>query len=320
MIHETLYLYEGDTDATLTSYVIGTKGVLREAGKRPAILICPGGAYLNCSDREGEPIALAFATMGYHAFVLRYHTYAGADRELEVGMADVGTKAACRYPEPMYDIGQAILTIREHAEEWMVDCEKIILCGFSAGAHNAAMYSVKWSSDQVTEHFGVAKDLLRPAGAILAYTLSDYVYLMRTPMEAFAKEMFRASMKVYLGEEEPSEEALREASPCMHVTAETPPMFLWATSEDHAVAVQHTLRMAAALADQHIPFEVHIFESGEHGLSLATQATSISQYTIDETAAKWVGLAETWLKKRFALDLPEKSEFELMLERMRQGE
>lgn len=319
MIYQTLNLYEGDAAAILTGYVVGTQGILREAGKRPAVLICPGGGYLNCSEREAEPIALAFAAMGYHAFVLCYHTYAGADRPLEVGMNQVQAKGECRYPAPMYDIGQAILTIRSHAEEWRVDCDKIILCGFSAGGHNAAMYCVKWGSDQMVEHFGVEKELLRPAAAILGYSMSDYRYLMNTPMEPFAEEMFRASMKVYLGEERPSDEALCEVSPCMHVSRETPPMFLWATSQDHAVAVGHTLRMASALADQHIPFEVHIFESGEHGLSLATQATAVSRYMINGDAAKWVGLAEAWLQKRFALDLPEKTEFELMLERMRQG-
>ena len=317
MIHQTLRLYESDADATLTAYVIGTQGILREAGRRPAVLICPGGAYLSCSDREGEPIALAFSAMGYQAFVLRYHTCAGADREYTGANGGLTERSDCRYPGPMYDVGQAILTIRDHAEEWMVDCEKIILCGFSAGAHNAAMYSVKWNSPMMAERFGGAGELLRPAAAILCYTLSDYVYLAQAPQEKYERDMFRDSMAVYLGTERPSEEQLREVSPCLHVTSDTPPMFLWATAEDRTAPVQHTLRMAAALADKKVPFEMHIFESGEHGLALATQATSISRYMIDEAAAQWIGLAETWIKKRFALPLPEKAEFELMLERMR---
>jgi len=75
MLTETIKLYEDREDVTLTNYVIAEKGEMHEQGKRPAVLICPGGAYMSCSDREGEPVALKFAAMGYHAFVLRYSVY-----------------------------------------------------------------------------------------------------------------------------------------------------------------------------------------------------------------------------------------------------
>ena len=75
MINNTYYLHEGRTDVSLKTYVINEAGEMNTQGARPAVLILPGGAYLNCSDREAEPIALRFAAMGYHAFVLRYSTY-----------------------------------------------------------------------------------------------------------------------------------------------------------------------------------------------------------------------------------------------------
>ena len=75
MITTTVQLYEGRPDVSLTTYVLADSPELMNGKRRPAVLICPGGAYLNCSDREAEPVALRFAAMGYHAFVLRYSTY-----------------------------------------------------------------------------------------------------------------------------------------------------------------------------------------------------------------------------------------------------
>jgi len=91
-------------------------------------------------------------------------------------------------------------------------------------------------------------------------------------------------------------------------------MFLWATAEDSLVPVQHTLIMASALADKKIPFEVHVFEKGPHGLSLSTQATAQARSQIYPDAAKWVGLAEAWLEKRFALELPERTAWEMIVQ------
>ena len=72
---EVIRLKEGREDVTLTTYVLQDSPDLLAGKSRPAILICPGGGYFNCSDREAEPIALRFAGMGYHCFVLRYSTY-----------------------------------------------------------------------------------------------------------------------------------------------------------------------------------------------------------------------------------------------------
>ena len=78
MYSEKIKLIEGRDDVTLTTYVLDDSPEMLNGKKRPAVIICPGGAYLNCSEREGEPVAMAFAMMGYHAFVLRYSTYTNA--------------------------------------------------------------------------------------------------------------------------------------------------------------------------------------------------------------------------------------------------
>lgn len=314
-------LYEDRKDVTLTTYVIAEKGEMHEQGKRPAVLICPGGAYMNCSDREAEPIALKFASMGYHAFVLRYSVYGEGEDCFPDLSKPLEPKAHCQFPNPMCEIGKAMLIIREHAEEWAVDMDRVAVCGFSAGAHNTAMYGVYWDKPIITEKLHTTKEMIRPAALILGYTLSDYVYMKEAAsqnvQDPMAAAMFAASNTAFLGSADPEDEKLQAVSPARLVTENTPPTFLWATAADELVPVQHSLRMAHALADHQIPFEMHIFEEGPHGLSTAAQASAGAKSQINADAAKWMGLAECWLEKRFALDLPDKLPFEEMLEQMK---
>lgn len=313
---EVLKLYENREDVTLTTYILQDSPELLAGKERPAIIICPGGGYFNCSDREAEPVAIRFAGMGYHAFVLRYSTYCEGSGKFPDIMNGIEVNENSQYPNAMREIGKAMLIIREHAKEWLVDTNRIAVCGFSAGAHNAAMYATNWHEDVISEYYHEEKEKFRPAAAIFGYTLSDYVY-MRDVMERYTpmdRAFFTASVKAYLGKEDPDEEMLDKVSPARHVTEYTPPVFLWATAEDTLVPVQHSIRMAHALADQKIPFELHIFEEGPHGLALGTQASAESASQMYPDAAKWSDLAGCWLEKRFALPLPEKSSFEELLE------
>lgn len=304
MIHEIMYLYEERTDVTLTTYILSDSKEMLAGGKRPAVLICPGGAYLGCSDREAEPVAMAFNAMGYHTFVLRYTTYGG--EVFEKGFEGMVPKKQCQHPAPMQEIGLAMLKIKKHAKEWLVDENRVAICGFSAGAHNCAMYATHWHTPMINDLAENQKEMFRPAACILGYCLSDYSYMKEyTLQDAGAVAMFEASNLSFLGEKEASKERLIEVSPAWYVTKETPPVFLWATAADELVPVQHSIRMAYALAEQKVPFEIHIFEEGAHGLSLATQASAAFVSQVNEDAAKWVQLADAWLKKRFALVLQE---------------
>jgi acetyl esterase/lipase len=83
-------------------------------------------------------------------------------------------------------------------------------------------------------------------------------------------------------------------------------MFLWATREDNTVPVDQTLAMALAMEAAGVPCETHIFENGDHGLSTADQSAAQAKEQIRPDVAVWMSLAETWLQKRFALDLPDK--------------
>ncbi|HZH59031.1 MAG TPA: alpha/beta hydrolase [Metabacillus sp.] len=312
MKSEVMKFYADREDVTLTTYVISDSPELLGGKKRPAILICPGGAYLSCSDREGEAVALRFAAMGYHAFVLRYSTYMEGKPGFPDIQSEMKVNENCLHPSPMREIGKAMLTIREHAEEWLIEVDKIALCGFSAGAHNCAMYSVYWDKPIIHEYFNEKPELFKPAATILGYTLSDYLFMRSFPKSPIDTKLFEAANLAFTGNKEPDEETLKEISPALHVSESTPPMFLWATSEDTLVPAQHTLRMAHALADKNIPYEVHIYEKGPHGLSLSNQATAQAKSQIYQDAARWIVEAEAWLEKRFALELPERTQFELM--------
>lgn len=305
MLVETLKLYPEREDVTLTTYVLADSPEMLDGASRPAVLICPGGAYLSCSDREAEPVALKFASMGYHAFVLRYSVYLNKDEAFESIFGGVERREHTVFPAPIRDIGKAMLTIHEHSDEWLVDTDRIALCGFSAGAHNVATYSVYWDKPILTDHHQVSEEKLRPAATILGYTLSDYLFMRETEKDEMATALFEASVTSLLGEARPNDEKLVEVSPALLVTDKTPPMFLWATAADALVPVGHTLRMGIALSEHKIPFEMHVFEEGPHGLSLATQATADSKPLVDQNAAKWIDLAEAWLLKRFAIELKE---------------
>ncbi len=108
-------------DVTLTGYLLDVGGEFSYVPKRPAILVLPGGGYQFCSDREADPVALAYLEAGYHAFVLRYSV-----REDAV------------WPNPLEDYEQAMTFIRERAEKWHIYSDKIAVIGFSAGGHLAA--------------------------------------------------------------------------------------------------------------------------------------------------------------------------------------
>lgn len=316
MLTERLKLYEDRDDVTLTAYILQDSPELLKGKRRPAVLVCPGGGYMSCSDREGEPVALKFASMGYHAFVLRYSTYGEGKAGLPDLSNPVPVKEKSQYPIQMLEIGKGMLMIRENAEKWLVDTDRIAVCGFSAGAHNAAMYAANWHTELVSGHFGEKKENFRPAAAVLGYMLSDYVYKKESERERdeMNRIFFAASDTAFLGKAEPDEKQLEEISPARHVTEQMPPVFLWATASDELVPVQHTIRMSYALAEKHIPFEMHVFEEGPHGLSLANQASAEAKSQIFPDAAKWADLAGCWLEKRFALPLAEKTSFEEMME------
>lgn len=252
-----------DGRVTLTAYIQETSGEIPGRTLRPAMLVLPGGGYAFTSDREAEPIAVAFLAKGFNAFVLRY---------------SVGEFA--RYPAPQLDAFRAIMLIRSNAELWNIYPQKIAVCGFSAGGHLAATTAVLWNHPDLQEALGICGEENRPDAAVLAYPVIS------------AGECWHAGSFENLLGSGPSEEMRELGSAEKQAGPHTPPVFLWHTADDPVVPVENSLLMATALKKAAVPFELHIYASGPHGLSLCTEETGM----ISPHCAGWIDLAADWLK------------------------
>ena len=263
MRHEVISIGE----ATLSTYVHHVSTTCPHA-PRPAILIFPGGGSEFCYDGEAEPIALAYMRAGLNAYVLRYSCKEGA-----------------KYPRPLVEASQAMAYIRRHAEEDNTDPARVFCIGFSAGGHLAGSLATCWHREEVWRAAGIAEGENKPTGAILSYgVLSGDEY-------RHAGTFCRAC-----GKDGPSEEERLYLSPVHNVDGRTPPVFLWHTAEDGCVPVENSLNMASALAKNKIPFEMHIFPRGGHGLCLATEETAHGdKNAVLPEVAEWMPLSITWI-------------------------
>ncbi len=269
MIHETIPIREqGSLDyARLTTYLWEDSPEI-PVKSRPIVLICPGGGYEMTSDREAEAVALRVMTCGIHAAVLRYSC------------------APAEYPAALRETARAVAILRERAEEWHIQPEKLSVMGFSAGGHLAASYGVFWNRPELSESLGAAPELLRPNGLILCYPV----------ITADERFWHKDSFKNLLGSQW-SKEMLEQLSMEKQVGQQVPRTFLWHTFEDGLVPVENSLLFASALRRAGVPVEFHLFEKGVHGLSLARPHTdSVWAPTVQKECEPWVDLLETWLK------------------------
>lgn len=263
---------EGSGDnATLRTYIVDSSEYF-EHSRRPMVFICPGGGYEFVSHKEGEPLALQFTAMGYHAAVLTY-----------------SVKPAV-YPTQLLEIAQAWKIIRENADRWNVLTDKIIIMGGSAGGHLAASYGIFSGEDFMCSSVGLTAQELRPAGMILCYpVISSGVYAHRGSFEAL--------LGVPYGE---NKEMLEKMSLEKQVTENTPPVFIWHTFTDNVVPSENSMLFAMALKEKGINCELHIFPDGGHGLALANEFTQDKGgYGIQRECVVWIELVKTWLGNKF---------------------
>lgn len=288
---ETIVLDPDRKDVTLTALCWDPSPALQDASRpRPGLLILPGGGYQSHAHREMDPIALRFAAMGYHTFILRYSL--------------MRPDGACLHPQPLIDVARAMCLLRERAQAWCMDPERIGVCGFSAGGHLALMYAVSHAQPWLQEAAGLHCPPPRPAVCIAGYPVVDGMGWTDDqcphPMTRAVRDECRLGL---FGRSQPSPALLAAANPAAHVTPDAPPAFLWATAEDVKAPAANVLHMAEALLAAGVPVETHIFEGGEHGLALACPASAGVHRKVEPDAARWVSLCEAWLNRRFALTL-----------------
>lgn len=301
MLVQKMKLWEEENNAYMTTYILDDSVEFRKGKKLPAVIVCPGGAYLGTSDREAEPVALRFTVQGMHAFVLRYNTYFKEFTPDFSGPMTVHENSL--YPNPLYDLGKAIATIREHADEWLIDADKIAICGFSAGGNLVGNMSVHWHDEFMKDKIGVKSEMLKPNATIMGYPVLDYIMtsqLLNTNSESnISKVVWQMANMATFGVEVPTEEQLYSISPPYYVSEKTSPTFIWHTANDDMVFVQNSLKHAMELSKHKIPYELHVFEDGVHGLSLADETTAGQPEHVNESCQIWFDLAATWLKKQF---------------------
>lgn len=241
------------------------------AKQRPAVIICPGGGYDYCSERESVPVGMRFAGYGVQAFVLYYN-------------------CQTRFPLDLLELAAAVAYVRGHAADYEVDPERIAVLGFSAGAHLACSLANYWNRGAVAEAFADTA-LCRPDAQILCY-----------PVISAGEFAHRGSIANLVGQaaaehwENPSADAVSLEK---QVNADTPPCFLWHTSDDNCVPVQNSLLYMQALAGRGIPFEAHIYPHGAHGLSFADETTAMGDWHLNTTCEPWFAACIAWIRRNY---------------------
>ena len=264
-MNEKIILREGTPEVSITPVLCDPR-----IGVRDAILVIPGGGYsCVCDDREGFPIAMAFAARGMSAFVLKY---------------SVGD--AAKDHQPMIDASVAMAYIKSHAEEFHIDPERVACVGFSAGGHLSGSLGCLWDQPWVAERAGVKRGENCPLVSVMGY-----------PVVSGVDSPHSGSFRKLIGEQNPTVEQLERYSLELCVDENTRPAFIFHTAADGGVPVQNSLTYARALADKGINFELHIYPYGPHGIALANEVTGMGKkdWLIPE-ASGWVDDAVRFIR------------------------
>ena len=205
-----------------------------------SIVVCPGGGYGGLAQHEGVHYALWLNEQGITAFVLKYR---------------LGSKGY-RHPRMLEDVARAIRTVRSNAEKWKLDPERIGVMGSSAGGHLASTILVHFDAGQPKAEDPIDRVSSRPDLGILCY-----------PVITMGEFTHKGSRRNLLGNE-PKPELLELLSNEKQVKADTPPTFIFHTVEDQAVPVENALGFAEGLRKQKVPFALHVYPEGRHGIGL----------------------------------------------------
>lgn len=241
---------------TLTPYLVeGTNAT------GAAMVICPGGGYAHLAPHEGNDYALWLNQHGVTCFVLKYR---------------LGS-SGYHHPAMLNDAARAVRWVRAHAGEYKIDTKRVGLMGSSAGGHLTATLLTHFDAGDANASDVVERQSSRPDLGILCYaviSMGDFTH--------------QGSKNNLLGKN-PSPELVQLLSNELQVTTNTPPCFLWTTFEDKTVPMENTMLFAEALRKNHVPFALHVYEKGGHGMGLKDKPPFAHPHP-------WAGDCLFWLK------------------------
>jgi len=227
---------------------------------RTAVVVCPGGGYgALAMDHEGRQIAEWLNARGVAAFVLKYR---------------LGPRY--HHPAPLQDVQRAIRTVRSRAAEFGIAADRIGVWGFSAGGHLASTAATHFDAGDASAPDAAGRSGCRPDFAILSY-----------PVITFSDQYTHRGSRTNLLGSAPDPKLVELLSNEKQVTPQTPPTFLFHTSDDAGVPVENSVQFYLALRKAGVPAEMHIYEHGRHGVGLAPS---------DPVLASWSRRLEAWLK------------------------
>jgi len=235
----------------------------KPGGVGTAVVICPGGSYQHLSmEKEGSLVAAFLNGLGVTAFVLQYR---------------LGPRY--RHPIPLGDARRALRSVRAHASELGVRPDRVGLMGFSAGGHLTATVSTHVERGIADAADPIDRESARPDFAILAYPVI-------TLTEAW---VHRGSRDMLLAPDQQHPDVLASLSNDTRVTADTPPTFLFHTDADTGVPAENSVTYYLALRRAKVPAELHVYESGSHGVGLGGT---------DPALVTWPDRLAGWLRTR----------------------
>lgn len=228
-----------------------------------AMVICPGGGYAGLAAHEGNDYALWLNQQGITCFVLKYR---------------LGSKGY-RHPAMLHDAARAVRWVRAHAADYKIDVRHVGIMGSSAGGHLAATLLTHFDAGDTSASDVVEQQSSRPDLGILCY-----------PVITLGQFTHQGSKQNLLGSN-PTPELVALLSNELQVTTNTPPCFLWTTYEDSTVPIENTLLFAAALRKNRVPFDLHVYQKGRHGLGLNDKAPFAQPHP-------WANDCRFWLKEQ----------------------
>jgi len=229
-----------------------------------AMVICPGGGYGALADHEGSQYARWFNEQGIAGFVLRYRLGSGG----------------YRHPVMLQDATRALRTVRARAEEWQLDPKRVGIIGSSAGGHLASTVMTHWDAGNPKAEDSIERQSSRPDLAILCYAVIS-----------MGQEFTHRGSRANLLGANPPPELITELSAELQVNSNTPPCFIWSTADDKTVPVENSLTLAGSLRRAGVPFDLHVYAHGPHGIGLGNK-------NFDKTGFHpWTAECERWLKQ-----------------------